>query len=100
MRDNEDKAHQRHQTARDIDNTLAPETIREPASRKGAGKTGQRNQNDKIGRLLLRMRDPHHIAHIVLQKSLNRINTQHHEQTRDKHPGKIWIAARIEVKYT
>ena len=38
------------------------------------------------------------IAHVKLQEILHGVNTQHHHQACQKHPGKIGVAPRIEVE--
>src|ERR1700674_2120074 len=38
------------------------------------------------------------VAHIELEKILHGVDAHHHDQAGQKHPGKVWITARVEVE--
>src|SRR5258707_210658 len=93
-----DNAYQSHQATCNVDETFAPEAIREPASDKGGDEAGEGDQDNEIGGGLLRMCHANGIAHIVLQERLDGIDTQHHDQGRDENPGEIGVAPGVEVE--
>src|ERR1700730_3094671 len=41
----------------------------------------------------------HNIFHIVLQECLDRVDSEHHHQPCEEHPGKIGVAPGLEVEH-